>query len=261
MRIHLIPLLFAIAVAISGPVQAAGPELDTPLGGWYDSGLDADYARTRAAYPQPPVLRGGQQHRTLIQGRVNPGQPPVLLVVNGTAMPLYADADGRFARPYAFGKGSASVELRQADGKQRRVQFYATRPARAPANLRAILTWDDPRAEVDLHVLTPDGQHATWSSPIQLDGGGFDVDSVDGAGPEIFSTSASEAGIYHFYVNYWGNFDSGGYNFESERHDRDVITCQLTVITNESTASERRLTWVAQLRAIGDLQLITAFGK
>ena len=29
-----------------------------------------------------------------------------------------------------------------------------------------VLGWDDPKAELDLHVITPDGQHAYWADPV-----------------------------------------------------------------------------------------------
>ena len=63
-----------------------------------------------------------------------------------------------------------------------------------------MLTWDDPKAEVDLHVISPDGGHAFFASPLLPEGGGLDVDSVDGAGPEIFSSAAPRPGVWLFYV-------------------------------------------------------------
>lgn len=252
-------LWLCLACLVVGSAAAAEIELATPLGGWHDNRLDPEYPQTAAAYPKPPVDRGGQRSRRLIQGRLKPvpaATRPGTLVVNGTAMPLYTGEQGEFARPYAFGHGSNSVELRHPDGARRRLQFYEANPAQVQARLRAIATWDDPKAEVDMHVITPDGQHATWSSPILADGGGFDVDSVDGAGPEIFSTTNPQPGVYHFYANYWGNFDAAGYTFEEGRHERRVITVRLTLISDENTARERRMTFQVPLRKVGDLTLI-----
>jgi uncharacterized protein YfaP (DUF2135 family) len=255
------PLACLLGGALLGagpPVQGAEIDLRTPLGGWHDDRLDAESGRVAAAYPKPPVDRGGQRHRTLIQGSLKPAPGetrPGTLIVNGTPMPLYSDAQGEFARPYAFGRGSNSVEARHPDGSRRRLQFIEANPHKTQAKLRVILTWDAPSAEVDLHVLTPDGQHATWSSPILKDGGGFDVDSVDGAGPEIFSTVNPHPGVYHFYVNYWGNFDAAGYNFVEAGQEgvQDIITVRFTLISNENTAAERRVSQVVPLRQVGDL--------
>lgn len=254
-------LVLSSLLVIAPPVAAAGAvELDTPIGGWRYSQPDGEAGRVAAAYPKPPVDRGGQRNRTLIHGKLSPVpnvRSPGTLVVNGTPMPLYTDESGEFSRPYVFGRGSNSVEIRHPDGARTRLQFYEANATRQQARLRAILTWDDPTAEVDLHVLTPDGQHATWSSPILSDGGGFDVDSVDGAGPEIFSTANPHPGVYHFYANYWGNFDAAGYHFE-DLHAVPVISVRLTLISNENTASERRVTHLVPLRKVGELTHIVS---
>lgn len=241
---------------------AADITLSGPVGGWRNSSLAGDETRYSAAYPKPPVDRGAQRFRTLIEGQLQAqgkGRKPHVLVVNGAAMPLYADEQGRFARPWAFGPGSNSLEVRSPDGQQRRrVQFYETDRTRPRAKLRAVLSWDDPQAEVDLHVISPTGEHAFWARPLLPSGGGLDVDSVDGAGPEIFSTTAPVPGNWLFYVNYWGNFNAGGYNFEPDAHEQVLITCLLTLISNENTPNEKREAFAVPLRKIGDLMLVRA---
>ena len=206
--------------------------------------------------------------RTLIRGRLavtgTERRPPGTLIVNGNPMPLYTGENGRFVRPYAFGAGSNSVEVRApiAPGSLipvvRRLQFHETQGDGARAALRAILTWDDAQAEVDLHVLTPDGQHAFWAAPVLQGGGGLDVDSVDGAGPEIFSLAAPLSGPYLFYVNYWGRFGDDGYHFDDAQRRRPIITVRLTLVFAENTANERRVSRIVPLRRIGDLTLIDA---
>jgi uncharacterized protein YfaP (DUF2135 family) len=138
------------------------------------------------------------------------------------------------------------------------VQFYEAYANKTPARIRIILGWDDGKAEVDLHIITPDGQHAFWAQPILSTGGGLDVDSVDGGGPEIFSVTAPLRGAYLIYVNYWGNFDAAGYNFEERRRERQLITATVAVITNENTVHEKRETHAVPLRKIGDLILVRA---
>ncbi|MFM0291112.1 YfaP family protein [Paraburkholderia megapolitana] len=236
-------------------------DLTDAFNGWRHSGLTNEGERFVAAYPRPPVDRGEQRFRTLIEGRLKhfdkKARKPPTLVVNGTPTPLYTDDEGNFARPWAFGAGSNSLEIISADGKtHQRMQFYEADTSKPQAKLRAIVTWDDPHAQVDLHVITPDGLHAFFANPTLSDGSGFDVDSVDGAGPGIFSSAAPEHGTWLFFLNYWGNFDSTGYNFDATAHDRDVITARLTLVFNENTPNERRETMVVPLRKIGDLQLV-----
>lgn len=238
-------------------------EYEGPHGGWNYSGVVDKPDDLNYAYPAPPIDRGAQKNRMLIRGRLKAAandRAPPKLVVNGNPMLLYGDAEGRFARPYAFGPGSNSIEIKSAQGKAlQRVQFYEANPNKAAAHIRIIMTWNDPQAEVDMHVITPDAGHAFWASPVLANGGGLDVDSVDGAGPEIFSVIAPPRGSYYVYVNYWGNFGAGGYHFDEATRKQDVITTRVTVIFHENTPREKRESFVVPLRKIGDLTLVNSF--
>ncbi len=254
-----------LMLALAGAASAAGAaEINRPAGGWTHSGLIETDQRVEYAYPNNLIDRGGQRGRTIIEGRLNSvdkaARRPPTLVVNGNAMPLQHDEQGRFARPYAFGPGSNGIELRGADGRTlQRVQFYDANRTKTRAQVRIILAWDDPQAELDLHVLTPDGGHAFWASPVLANGGGLDVDSVDGAGPEMFSIAAPLAGTYRVYVNYWGNFGASGYHFDESTRQQPVITARVTLVFDENTGGERRETFTIPMRKIGDLQLVRSF--
>jgi uncharacterized protein YfaP (DUF2135 family) len=243
-------------------LASAQVTLDHPRGGWTMSGMADEDEKVAVAYPPSPIDRGAQKYRTLIRGRLAKfnNDRPHWLIVNGNPMPLYVGKDGRFARPYAFGVGSNSIEVRSPDGKERkRLQFYEANPSKTPARIRVILGWDDNQAEVDLHVITPDGQHAFWGDPVLTNGGGLDVDSVDGAGPEMFSMAAPLRGVYHVFVNYWGNIGAAGYHFDESTRKRDVITTTVTLVFDENTVREKRETFTAPLRKIGDLTLVKSF--
>ena len=115
--------------------------VEAPSGGWNVSGLVDDSEKVAVAYPPSPIDRGAQKHRTLIRGRlaaVNNDRPH-RLIVNGNPMPLYVGEDGRFARPYAFGVGSNSIEVRSPDGKERRSGSSSTRRIRR--RLRRASAW------------------------------------------------------------------------------------------------------------------------
>jgi uncharacterized protein YfaP (DUF2135 family) len=242
-------------------LAGAQVELETPVAGWNSAGLTDKSDQVAAAYPPNLIDRGAQKARTIIRGRLaaTDAERSHTLVVNGNAMPLYGGADRTFARPYAFGTGSNSVEVRAPSGERRRVQFYEAGSGRAQARIRIILGWDDDQAEVDLHVVTPDGQHAFWGDPVLSNGGGLDVDSVDGAGPEMFSMTAPLHGAYHVYVNYWGNFDSNGYHFDESTRKREIVTTDVTLVFDENTPREKRETFIVPLRKIGDLTLVKSF--
>ena len=258
------PLLLSASLMLCASVAWADPSasLEGPTAGWRHDGLLERSADARVAYPTPPIDRGGQRGRSLIAGKLEGTQglrQPHTLAVNGNPLPLYTDAEGRFVRPYNFGAGSNSVELR-ADGKPlRRVQFYEANHLKTPARVRIVLGWDDPKAELDLHVITPDGQHAFWADPVMSHGGGHDVDSVDGPGPEMFTMTAPLHGTYLVYVNYWGNLGSQGYNFQAGSNHNEVITSQISLVFNENTVNERRETFVVPLRTIGELLPVKSF--
>ncbi len=249
-----------LLVATVATAADTGIVLDSPRGGWRNGSLAEDKESAFvAAYPKPPVDRGGQKNRTLIEGQLRQAgknRPPGRLIVNGIDMPLYTDAQGRFVKPWAFGPGSNSVEIVDPGGTRRRLQFYENHAEKTHSKLRVVLGWDDPRAEVDLHILTPDGEHAFWAQPLLKRGGGLDVDSVDGGGPEIFSTATPLSGNYLVYVNYWGNFNAAGYNFDPDAHDKPLITTRVTIVSNENTPDERQETVVVPLRRVGDLTFV-----
>lgn len=255
-------LFFALLMSPLLALAEDDIQLSSPRGGWRHGGLlEERESRVVAAYPKPPVDRGGQRNRTLIEGRLKQAgkdRKPGRYIVNGIDMPLYTDDDGRFVKPWAFGPGSNSVEIVSPSGARKRLQFYEGQSNRTRAKIRVVLGWDDAKAEVDMHVITPDGEHAFWSNPLLHRGGGLDVDSVDGGGPEIFSTATPVPGTYLIYVNYWGNFDAAGYNFDPKANEKPVITTRITIVTNENTPDERMETLVVPLRRIGDLTFVRA---
>jgi uncharacterized protein YfaP (DUF2135 family) len=249
---------FALACAAA---SAAADVLETPYGGWNYSGLTDRSSDSAYAYPPSPIDRGAQRYRSLIVGQLKAAGPrrPATLIVNGNPMPLYAGEDGRYARPYAFGRGSNSVEVRDGDGSRKRVQTYEANPTKNQAQLRIVLAWDDSQAELDMHVITPDGQHAFWAHPVLTNGGGLDVDTVDGPGPEMFTLASPPRGNYHVFINYWGNYGAEGYHFDESTREKPIIVARVSIIYYENTLQEKRETYVLPIRKIGDLTLVRSF--
>lgn len=102
-------------------------KLDTPVSGWRAGDGSAANYRQVVNYPASSVNVAADQATTArIRGAIEsqPKDRPATLVVNGVSMPLKVDADGSFDRPFAFPSGSNSVEVRNAAGQSRRVQFY-----------------------------------------------------------------------------------------------------------------------------------------
>lgn len=251
----------ALGLALSPLSLATELSWQGPHNGWRYDGLTNDSDTARAAYPTPPIDRGKVRQRTLITGRLQSSlAQPHILAVNGNPLPLYTDSDGNFSRPYALGPGSNSISLATSDGAQvKRVQFYDSNHNKPQARIRLVLGWDDPQAEIDMHVITPDGQRAYYGAPILTEGGGLDPDGVDGPGPEIFSLASPMQGRYLVYVNYWGNLTNNGYNFTPGSNRNDIISAHITLVFNEGTVDEKRENFTVPLRSIGQLQLVTEF--
>jgi hypothetical protein len=76
-----------------------------------------------------------------------------------------------------------------------------TLPSSNAATMR--LTWGARPADVDSHLLTPDGSHVFYSSKGSLTSTPFaslDVDNTIGFGPEVTTIRRPRVGIYRFYL-------------------------------------------------------------
>lgn len=265
-----IPLLLLLgligaahALEATNKVGAASGDsivLDAPTGGWRASGLTDPSEKYQSAYPFNLIDRGRVKGRSLVKGQIirkGPKPPDDTIVFNGTPLTLFSDEQGNFVRPYAFGRGSNSVEVRSRSNAavRKRVQFYEAAKDRPQACLRVVLSWDDHQAEVDLHVVTPDGGHAFYADPILSNGAAIDPDGVDGPGPEIFTMASPMHGSYQLWINYWGNFGAEGYHFDERTRQMPVIQARLTIITNENTLAEKQQTLIVPLRKIGEMVL------
>jgi uncharacterized protein YfaP (DUF2135 family) len=164
-------------------------------------------------------------------------------------MPLKVN-NGAFSRPYAFGAGSNSVEVLSPSGASgARAQFYEAYAEKTKPKIRVVLSWDTDGTDLDLHMVTPDGEHGFYGNRVLKNGGALDVDVTTGYGPEIFALPGGAKGTYLVYVNYYG---SGG--------NRDDITvANVTVITNESTVDEKVHSLRVPMRKAGELTLVSSF--
>ena len=274
-------LLAAIALLACAAANAQ-VLVDLPIGGWR---APAD-ARTgfvqEVNYPASSVNSDGKATPALIRGRVqqrieqqirqqirqqaatarkpenSPTRLPATLVANGVAMPLSVDESGSFNRPYAFGSGSNSIEIR-APGKdpnpqsRKSVQFYDTGKdnagGRTVPGMRVVLSWSSDNTDLDLHVITPAGAHAFYGNRILPDGSALDVDVTTGYGPEIWAAPAPARGVYHVYVNYFGAGEI-----------QDALTiAEVAIVTREGSLHEKRQVFRVPLRKPGELMLVKSF--
>lgn len=247
MKLLLIPAL------LLAPAALAQVRIEAPAGGWRNSAGAADSYTQSVNYPASSVnVDEGQSALAQIRGRIQGAAKgkPATLVVNGVAMPLQVNENGSYARPYAFGRSSNSVEVRSPDGRSRaRTQFVDSYSGKTQARLRVVLSWDSPGTDLDLHVVAPDGGHAWYGERVMPNGGALDVDVTTGYGPEIFSSAAAAPGNYHVYVNYFGRgMDTGA-----------LTIAQVAIIANENTPGEKQQVFRVPMRAPGELTLVKSF--
>ena len=225
-----------------------------PMGGWrYSPSNQANFSQT-VNYPATRSNSGGHALSALIIGNIKArpknSQNAHQLVVNGANMPLAVDESGHYERPYAFGAGSNSIEVIDPQGKSVvKRQFYEANAGKAPAKLRIVLAWDSDHTDVDLHVVTPNGEHAWYGQRTIPSGGSIDIDATDGFGPEIFATPNAIRGAYQVYANYYGG-----------NSDQQVITrCKIAIISDENTPNEKQQNFIVPLRKAGELTLVKSF--
>jgi uncharacterized protein YfaP (DUF2135 family) len=259
-----------VAGTLAGTIAVTTPalaQLDAPLNGWRPGDPDAPYTQA-ANYPaSTPSLSENDSSAAQIRGKIESMKKPATvsakdtatttarLIVNGNAMPLRLDADGSFGRPYSFGAGSNSVEVRtgnDANASHLRSQFYQTAAGQPVPRMRIVLAWDTDNTDLDLHVVTPSGQHA-WYGEKAITSGSLDIDVTTGYGPEIFSSPAPERGLYQVYINYYGGQDEGDGQIPA------ITTARVTIITDEGRPSEKRQEFTVPMRFPGELLLARQF--
>ncbi|HCC0886622.1 TPA: DUF2135 domain-containing protein [Salmonella enterica] len=246
--------LFAVSLFSSGAL-AESVTINAPSSGWHKQSGENAYYSQQVNYPAASVNTRSEQSidaqiKGVISGLPKDNRQPGVLIVNGINMPQRIEDDGSFQRPYIFPNGSNSVEVRSPDRKAaRRVQFYATQGQGAiPAKLRIVLSWDSDDTDIDLHVITPDGEHAWYGNRNLQNGGSLDMDVTTGYGPEIFSTPTPVKGPWLVYVNYFGGYGN-----------QILTTAQVSIVTNEGSPDEKQEVFTIPLRNPGELTLVKRF--
>jgi uncharacterized protein YfaP (DUF2135 family) len=241
-------ILIGTTVSLADPIK-----IEIPLGGWRNSkGQEIKFTQD-VNYPassvnMPKYQSGSAKIEGQVSGDIEGEKKPIQLIVNGISMPLKVE-QGKFSRPYSFGSGSNNIEIRTSNGeKKTTVQFYEAYSGITQSRIRIILSWDTDRTDLDLHVVTPDGQHCYYSNRVLKNGSALDVDVTTGYGPEIFATPAPQNGTYLVLVNYYGS-----------RTKEDLTTANLTVITHENTPDEKMQSFVIPMRMPGELSLVSSF--
>ncbi|AXI04222.1 YfaP family protein [Aquirhabdus parva] len=245
-------VLVLVGSGLMMQADAEGTTASRPTNGWrFSDSSQGNFSQT-VNYPATHTNSGGHAWSALIEGQIKAApkskDQPATMVANGVTMPLSIDESGHYQRPYAFGSGSNSIEVRTANGDKTRRQFYEANAGKVPAKIRVVMSWDTNHTDVDLHVVTPNREHAWYGQRTIPSGGSIDIDATDGYGPEIFATPNAVHGTYLIYANYYGGESS-----------KVITTVTVTVITNENTPNEKQQTYIVPLRKVGELTQVAQF--
>jgi uncharacterized protein YfaP (DUF2135 family) len=228
-------------------------KIESPIRGWRYSTDKSDTIQ-EVHYPASSVnMSGNTSAANFIRGRIKTAvksADPLKLIINGLDMPLRPDGE-TFARPFVFGRGSNSVEVR-AGSERHAVQFYEANATGTPARLRVLLSWDTDGTDLDLHLVTPDGEHIFYGNRTAPSGAALDVDVTTGFGPEIISAPSPKNGTYLIYVNYYGGYGGDG-------KEKQITTGKVSIVTHAGTPDEKIETSLVPLRAPGELNLVKSF--
>ena len=221
MRKIFLPLLLVALSPVAHSEGVQEVEIDAPLSGWHPAeGEDASFSQS-INYPASSVNMADDQN-------------------------ISAQIRGKIKNYAAAGK----VQQGRLDGQSRqKMQFYST-PGTGTirARLRLVLSWDTDNTDLDLHVVTPDGEHAWYGNTVLKNSGALDMDVTTGYGPEIFAMPAPVHGRYQVYINYYGG-----------RSETELTTAQLTLITDEGSVNEKQETFIVPMRNAGELTLVKSF--
>ncbi|WP_035054656.1 YfaP family protein [Andreprevotia chitinilytica] len=257
-----LPLLASLLLVATAAVADDGLQLDQPTSGWRNTSGKTERYTQAVTYPANFVnTPAGQSQLALIRGHIGRHpktddkgkniEQPYRLLVNGVPMPLRIDEDGSFSRPYSFGSGSNSVEIHSPDGKESAsAQFYDSNKDKVQPKLRVVLSWSTNDTDLDLHVVSPDGQHCYYGNRVVKNGGALDVDVTSGYGPEIYANPSPPPGRYLVYVNYYGGYG---------RSQNDITIAQVSIISNENTLHEKQQLVRVPMRRPGELTLVGSF--
>lgn len=245
-------LIFLISSMASG-LRGEEIIITGPKGGWRNSSSSKVNFLQPVTYPDSSVSTGDNQSAMgIIEGKIigeiKSHSKPYTMVVNGNAMPLEVNGNF-FKRPYSFTKGSNTVRILSPDrSTESSVQFFDSGKGSLLSRIRITLSWDSDGTDLDLHVITPAGEHCSYSNRVLIDGSALDIDVTTGYGPEIFASPGAAKGPYLIYVNYFGREGS-----------EDITTATINVITQEGTIDEKVEILRVPLRRPGELVHVHTF--
>ena len=98
-----------------------------------------------------------------------------------------------------------------------------------PVDLRIVVDWNKDETDIDLHVIEPGGEKASYSNKLTKAGGRMSNDFTQGYGPEVYEIKSAKKGVYKVKVDYYG-----------DRYQKESVPSfiKLTVFKNYGKANQ-----------------------
>lgn len=168
------------------------------------------------------VLNGGTTAQRVqhVSGTVdNPGgkdaptfKGRIIVLLNGvkqyvTAQSRNEDGTWNFGGDFVIRRGQNTVQVQVEDEDGNVVSSSDTFTINGdlpPRQIESVLTWDTDDNDVDMHIYSPNGEHAYYSSKQAIPGCYLDVDDTNGYGPETFvCENNTESGQWTIKIRYY----------------------------------------------------------
>lgn len=119
-----------------------------------------------------------------------------------------------------------------------------------PLDLRVVLSWDADNTDIDLWVVDPNGERASYENTLTRQGGRMSRDFTGGYGPEEFALKHAKPGVYTVRAQFYG-------------HNQQVVapatTLMLRLSTGFGTAAQKDVDTVLRLSGAGQEVTIGTF--
>lgn len=105
-------------------------------------------------------------------------------------------------------------------------------------DMRIVMTWDADATDMDLHVIEPSGEKASYENALTTIGGKVSRDFTEGYGPEVYGLKRAMHGKYTVKTHFYGS---------SAAQLIGAVTLQVDVFTNWGRPNEKRRSMTLRL--------------
>lgn len=112
--------------------------------------------------------------------------------------------DGRFRDINLIAVGEMNATIATAKSRPSTSRIDPRLIENLPVDVRAVLNWDTPNSDMDLHIIDPRGEECFYSHQRTAIGGRISADVTTGFGPEEFLLRRAIAGKYTVRAKFFG---------------------------------------------------------